>query len=207
MFKASIGIRFRRANSNRGRYSSGGVFQTFSHSAWSRNSLTLSLAGYPAIEYRLQAAGKHFEADDHVRAQRVQPREHLQLPLVVIGVVMLFAEQQHVASDQVGQDLLLADGLRLLIGQDRPAGRRQTGLGLGFCVARCAAVGDQCAEQGAADSRKQEQRELRSRTGVGSETGQNGAKRREESGIMAGGSAGGPGRGRGPWPALGMARH
>jgi hypothetical protein len=134
MFKASIGIRFRRANSNRGRYSSGGVFQTFSHSAWRRNSLTLSLAGYPAIEYRLQAAGKHFEADDHVRAQRVQPREHLQLPLVVIGVVMLFAEQQHVASDQVGQDLLLADGLRLLIGQDRPAGRRQTGLGLGFCV-------------------------------------------------------------------------
>jgi hypothetical protein len=97
-----------------------------------RNSLTLSSPATQRSSTGCSRRGKHFEADDHFRAQRVQPGEHLQLPLVVVGVVMLFAEQQHLASDQFGQDLLLADRLRLLIGRRPPSWPAPDRLGPGL---------------------------------------------------------------------------
>jgi hypothetical protein len=133
--------------------------------------LDAQFAGHPAIEYRLQPAREHFEADDHFRAQRMQSGEHLQLPLVVVRIIMLFSEQQHLAADQFGQDLRLADCPRLLILEDYPAGRRQTGLGRGFRAARCAILGDLGTEQGAAERSKQQQRELRAGKGPGRKAG------------------------------------
>ena len=89
------------------------------------------IAGDPAIEHRLRAAREHLEADDHVRPLRVQRRQHLQLPAVIVVLVVLLAEQHDILFRHLRQHGGDAGAPGLPGIQHRPGGGIETGLGAG----------------------------------------------------------------------------
>ncbi len=112
------------------------------------------LAGHPAIEHRLHAARKHLEADDHLRTQRVQPGEYLQLPAVMIFVIMLLAEQDDISRGGTRQHLVGRDALAILAGDPQPARGRGAG-----CAACCRAGRQQRKTQGSGHQQQRKEQE------------------------------------------------
>ena len=86
------------------------------------------LAATQLVQHRLRAAREHLEADHHVGPLRVQRRQHLQLPAVIVVLVVLFAEQHDILFRHRRQHGGSAGDARLPAVQHRPGGGMEAGL-------------------------------------------------------------------------------
>ena len=88
----------------------------------------VKFAGHPGIEHRLHAARKHLESEDHRAAPGMERGDGLELPEMMLGIVVSFAEYDHARGRRPGEQPVAGER-RGRAGLD-PDTRRHAGRGV-----------------------------------------------------------------------------